>query len=426
MTRGTKQECYRRFCDRCEYQNLGRCGKHLANPYIHTLSSCPLQLWGENREMYPRVEEQKPFRLLWITQDVAQGGITSFITYLSYYKPANLSITLLYFSDYKADHEKVEVMKKNGITVKCVLSMSQTELDSLMSQCDVLTMSYIWEKDWIEAVKSSISHTNFNKLFVAQAHGECEFSQQAANNQAYISTGLNRIATAPSSGSQAMLINAGFDPSSIHTLQYILPPENPSVLYRDIKLATDYIPYTNNPYRFLWLGRLDPVKQLPLSAKLVQQFRSNAIPPFLSKSRLTVVGDGWCKDQIMQELAQYDFIDYMPWADADTKLTLYRSHDMLLCHSMKEGGPLVVNEALYHGLPVHSFPVGMHEKLASLDPDQLIYTDKGSIADHVYRTSSLRSIAKRHSRIASFRDLFGVQNTLINFSILAGFQLKWA
>ena len=417
MMRGPNQECYHQFCVKCKHHNLGRCDKLPTNPYIHTIPSCPIKLWGEKKERVVAGDDK--FKILWITQDVAQGGITSFITYLSYYKPANLSITLLYFSDYKADLEKVEIIEKNDITVKCVLRMPTSELDSLMSQCDVLTMSYIWEKDWIEAVKSSIVRTNFSKLFVAQAHGECEFSQQAANNQAYISLGLNRIATAPSSGSQAMLINAGFDPSTIHTLQYILPPENS--LHRDMKLLSDY---SEHPYRFLWLGRLDPVKQIPLTAKLVQQFRSNAIPPYLHNSRLSVVGDGWCKDKIMAELAQYDFIDYLPWADRPTLLELYQTHDMLVCHSMKEGGPLVVNEALYHGLPVHSFPVGMYAQLQAIDPDQLLYTCSSSIAEHVYRTSSLRSMAKRHSRIAAFRSLFGVQNTLINFSILSGFQLN--
>lgn len=393
--------------------DLGKCRKAKGVPYIHTMPSCPIQLWGNQTEQ--QAETKKPFKILWITQDVAQGGITSFITYLSYYKPTNLSITLLYFSDYKADLEKVAILRKNGFDVRCALAMPTSELDSLMSQCNVLTMSYIWEKDWIEAVKSSISRTNFNKLFVAQAHGECEFSQQAANNQGYISLGLNRIATAPSSGSQAMLINAGFDPSTIRTLQYILPPETDS--YRDIKLLSDYV---DQPYRFLWLGRLDPVKQLPLTAKLVQQFRSNAIPSYLFNSRLTVVGDGWCKDKIMAELAQYDFIDYLPWSDHATLLELYKSHDMLLCHSMKEGGPLVVNEALYHGLPVHSFPVGMHKQLETLDPEQLIYTCSSSIAEHVFRTSSIRSICKRPAIIAKLRKFLGEEKSLINFSIFMG------
>lgn len=420
--RGPNQECYHQFCVKCQHHNLGRCDKLNSNPYIHTLPSCPIKLWGGRKESVVAGDDK--FKILWITQDVAQGGITSFITYLSYYKPANLSITLLYFSDYKADLEKVEVMEKNGIDVRCVLSMPVSELDSLMSHCNVLTMSYIWEKDWIEAVKSSISRTGFNKLFVAQAHGECEFSQQAANNQAYISLGLNRIATAPSSGSQAMLINAGFDPARIHTLQYILPPESNS--HRDIKLASDFIPYTTEPYRFLWLGRFDPVKQLPLSAKLIQQFRSNALPPYLHQARLTVVGDGWCKAKIMEELTQYDFIDYLPWADKSTLINLFRSHDMLVCHSMKEGGPLVVNEALYHGLPVHSFPVGMHAQLESLDPDQLLYTCTDTIANHVYRTSSIRSIAKRPAIIAKLRKSLGEEKSLINFSIFMGLENFWA
>lgn len=92
--------------------------------------------------------------------------------------------------------------------------------------------------------------------------------------------------------------------------------------------------------RFLYVGRLVPVKNVNL---LVDCFNRNGLP-------LTIVGDGILRKQL--EDKSNDNISFLGFVNNDELYRIYQSHDVFILPSLSEPWGLVVEEALYNGLPV--------------------------------------------------------------------------
>ena len=93
--------------------------------------------------------------------------------------------------------------------------------------------------------------------------------------------------------------------------------------------------------RYLYLGRLSPEKNL---VRLLEVFRE--LPQFT----LSIVGNG----EQLEELKAIasDNVHFESHIPNEYLNELFRQHDVLLLPSLKEPWGVVVEEALYHGLPV--------------------------------------------------------------------------
>ena len=96
----------------------------------------------------------------------------------------------------------------------------------------------------------------------------------------------------------------------------------------------------SNPLKFLYVGRLIPAKGLN---NLIETFNKNSLP-------LTIVGDGILKDQIKSKAKEnINFTGFIPNHELGK---IYEDHDVFILPSIYEPWGLVVEEALYRGLPV--------------------------------------------------------------------------
>lgn len=96
----------------------------------------------------------------------------------------------------------------------------------------------------------------------------------------------------------------------------------------------------NTPLRYLYVGRLIDVKNVGL---LIDVFNRNGQP-------LTIVGDGVLRDELQKKAN--DNITFTGFIDNEKLGMIYQSHDVFVLPSYSETWGLVVEEALYWGLPV--------------------------------------------------------------------------
>lgn len=115
--------------------------------------------------------------------------------------------------------------------------------------------------------------------------------------------------------------------------------------------------------QFLYVGRLSPEKNLPL---LLEAFRA------LPKMRLTIVGAGPQEAELKAAAsANVSFRSHVPNEEI---AGIYRSHDVFILPSLGEPWGLVVDEALYYGLPVIvSHNVGCHTELVRHGVNGLVF-----------------------------------------------------
>ena len=95
----------------------------------------------------------------------------------------------------------------------------------------------------------------------------------------------------------------------------------------------------NNPYRYIYVGRLIDVKNVMW---LVEQFNKNG-------RLLTIVGSGILESQI-RRIAK-DNINILGFVNNEQLGKIYQKHDIFILPSKYEPWGLVVEEALYWGLP---------------------------------------------------------------------------
>lgn len=114
-----------------------------------------------------------------------------------------------------------------------------------------------------------------------------------------------------------------------------------------------------SPLRFLYVGRLTAVKNLPV---LIECFNRNGLP-------LTIVGGG--EQEAELKAMAGDNIRFTGFIDNEKLSEIYESHDVFILPSLSETWGLVVEEALYRGLPcVVSDKIGA-------GPDMVLDTGSG-------------------------------------------------
>lgn len=419
-------------CSSCTHLSCGKCYAKPSHPFVHSLQSCPLGKWT------PPTHSSKRRPILWITQDFAQGGITSYLTYTAPHLAVSDTpiLGIIYGNDFKFDHDRAKITSKY-----CPLYLMGTEPQSLYEEAEILTMSYVYHDVMMDYFPSRINRKEYHSL-VYQTHGECEFTRQSARKQSILgqhvkvkdrgedawsrtvpsdlfdtSTQMPAIwGMGPTPYAQQMLEDEVKVPSQFSMLGKLITYPLYYGVDQDLYhircprpfFSTKHPRYSPEPYRFICMGRLDPLKQYNLSAKLVDDFRkeNQHYPPF-ANARLSMVGDGWGKDEVYASLAPYDFIDYYPWIDMKELVPIIQSHDMMLMHSSSEGGPLITIECLSCGLPVHSTPVGIHSALSHLDPQKLLFTsDMQPLTSFVRSTQSIDSHIERYRIIEQIRRVY--------------------
>lgn len=95
------------------------------------------------------------------------------------------------------------------------------------------------------------------------------------------------------------------------------------------------------PTRFLYVGRLSSEKNLEF---IIEYFNKK------TRYHLTIVGDGPLKEGLIKKSGKnITFKGHVPNHELQQ---IYEAHDVFVLPSLKEPWGLVVEEALYHGLPV--------------------------------------------------------------------------
>lgn len=96
----------------------------------------------------------------------------------------------------------------------------------------------------------------------------------------------------------------------------------------------------HKPVRYIYVGRLINVKNVEL---LIEEFNSNGKP-------LTIVGSGILEQKLRQQA--YSNITFLGFVSNEKLGVIYQAHDVFILPSYYEPWGLVVEEALYWGLPV--------------------------------------------------------------------------
>lgn len=131
-----------------------------------------------------------------------------------------------------------------------------------------------------------------------------------------------------------------------------LMPEKPVVLLRppfEIAAAAPRAARSSSPCRILWVGRLEPQKDIGLALETIKIL--NQILP----ARLTVLGDGAQRGEVERKIAALGLAETVTLLSHVPDLAAYYADaDALLITSHYEGGPAVAVEALAQGTPVVS------------------------------------------------------------------------
>lgn len=117
----------------------------------------------------------------------------------------------------------------------------------------------------------------------------------------------------------------------------------------------------NNPIRYIYVGRLIELKNVRL---LIETFNKNGKP-------LTIVGQGVLEEELKAK-ANCNIV-FSGFVDNEKLGEVYQSHDVFILPSTYEAWGLVVEEALYWGLPVI-----VSNKIGSY-PDMVIPYDSGIV-----------------------------------------------
>ncbi len=118
------------------------------------------------------------------------------------------------------------------------------------------------------------------------------------------------------------------------------------------------------PLRFLYVGRLTGVKNLEV---LVECFRGNGLS-------LTIVGGGELDERL--KAVATDNIRFTGFIDNDKLSEIYENHDVFILPSLSEPWGLVVEEALYRGLPC------IVSDMVGAGPDMVLATGAGLAFKH--------------------------------------------
>lgn len=150
--------------------------------------------------------------------------------------------------------------------------------------------------------------------------------------------------------------------------------------------------------RILLIGRINPIKNIPVAAEAVKILRDKGI-----NVSLTVVGEVEDKEE-ENKLRKYDFLKLLPFMDHEKLINVYMNHDIFLLPSKIETFGRVYVEAMSQGLPViyskgqgfdKAYPEGEVGYSAPCDDPECIadkildiVNDYGRISDNCIRNVS--------------------------------------
>lgn len=136
----------------------------------------------------------------------------------------------------------------------------------------------------------------------------------------------------------------------------------------------------NNPLKYIYIGRLIPLKNV---RHLIEEFNVNNMS-------LTIVGDGPLTVEL-RALAN-DNIHFTGFVANDKLGELYLQHDVFILPSLQEPWGLVVEEALYWGLPVIvSEAVGCQTELVTEPQTGIVY----KLSDNMALSNAITMIEER-------------------------------
>lgn len=151
---------------------------------------------------------------------------------------------------------------------------------------------------------------------------------------------------------------------------------------------------TQSPLRFLYVGRLTAVKNLPV---LIDCFNRNGQP-------LTIVGGG--EEEVALKAIAAENIHFTGFIANEILSRIYESHDVFILPSFSETWGLVVEEALYRGLPcIVSDRVGA-------GPDLVLATGAGLS----FRHDSSEDLQKAIDKISAGYDQYAAAARNIDFA----------
>ncbi len=135
-------------------------------------------------------------------------------------------------------------------------------------------------------------------------------------------------------------------------------------------------PLSGDVIRFMFLGRLNPVKNLPLAIDTIGALRSRGL-----NAHLDIFGrdDGMLAD-IQKHIARNNlqsFVKFQGELNADQKMQAFREHHFLIQLSFREGMAMSVAEAMQNGLVCFVTPVGEIQNYAE-DMHTAVFANTGS------------------------------------------------
>lgn len=128
------------------------------------------------------------------------------------------------------------------------------------------------------------------------------------------------------------------------------------------------------PFRFLFVGRFQPQKNLPWLLDRIAELKAQPLPPF----ELHLVGDGPQREELHAQAHRLGIAPLLHWHGWLTKPTLaqlYREVHCLINPSLYEGMPNVVLEAMASGLPAMVSRVAGHTELVESSNGRLFALD---------------------------------------------------
>jgi glycosyltransferase involved in cell wall biosynthesis len=394
MSQGNKP-LFDLHCTTCtRYTGVGKCGVN--QRFIHVPEfGCPLGKWQSAQSTKAKTH------ILICTQDLAQGGIVSLLYTIARYLPKQYAIRVVYVSDFKFDSEKVPAIEECGVET---IPYSLANFTELIEWADVLTFCFTWETNNYEPIipPARLKYAAGKLRLVAQSHGECIYTTRSTRYQTSIFKQIGNYYTGIAFTPKGMQELEFFGCQNLERVSY---PVHPLCAKSFQSIPLDE---RTTPYRFLYFGRFDPIKGIDKCATLVDSIRKiHTRLPACRNATFTVVGDGWAKPQILESLKPYaHFTTVHAWQPIPQMVDFIQSHDMFLCQSEFEAGPLSSIESLVAGLPVFSCVVGCSDILEKLDPQRRLFSTEGYLFEHMHRTSDPSLCADRVDLMLRYRSQF--------------------
>lgn len=151
-------------------------------------------------------------------------------------------------------------------------------------------------------------------------------------------------------------------------------------------------PLSGDVIRFMFLGRLNPVKNLPLAIDTIGALRSRGL-----NVHLDIFGrdDGMLAD-IQKHIARNNLqsvVQFRGELNVDQKLQAFREHHFLIQLSFREGMAMSVAEAMQNGLVCFVTPVGEIQNYAE-DMHTAVFANTGSKEEWAASLEKLESCAR--------------------------------